>query len=115
MSVVKGTKIISNIIAEIILTGDVDFSSSHEIKLAIKKQIKTGHVHILLDFCNVDYVESAGLEMIEKAQEFLTGKNGNIYILCSNNAVKKVFEITGIDEYMKIFKSEQDAFDFFSK
>lgn len=115
MSAVKESKEITNNIAEIILTGDVDFSSSHEIKLAIKKQIKTGHVHILLDFCNVDYIESAGLEMIEKAQDFLNGKNGNIYILCPDNAVKKVFEISGIDEYMKIFKNEQEAMNFFNK
>lgn len=115
MSAVKESKIISNIIAEIILTGDVDFSSSHEIKLAIKKQIKTGHTHIILDFSNVEYVESAGLEMIEKAQDFLNGKNGNIYILCPENDIKKVFEISGIDEYMKIFNNEQEVFDFFSK
>ena len=38
MSSVKETKEITNNISEIILDGDVDFSSSHEIKSAIKKQ-----------------------------------------------------------------------------
>ena len=112
MSTVRETREITNNISEIILNGDVDFSSSHEIKSAIKKQIKTGRTHIILNFFNVNYVESSGLEIIEKAQEFLNTKNGNIYIICPENQIKKVFEISGIDEYMKIFNNEQAAFNF---
>lgn len=112
MSTVRETREITNNISEIILNGDVDFSSSHEIKSAIKRQIKTGRIHIILNFYNVNYVESSGLEIIEKAQEFLNTKNGNIYIVCPENQIKKVFEISGIDEYMNIFNNEQDALNF---
>lgn len=113
MSSVKETKEITNNISEIILNGDVDFSSSHEIKSAIKKQIQKGRTHIILNFFNVNYVESSGLEIVEKAQEFLNSKNGNIYIICPENEIKKIFEISGINEYMNIFSDEQEALDFF--
>lgn len=113
MSSVKETKEITNNISEIILSGDVDFSSSHEIKSAIKKQIQKGRTHIILNFFSVSYVESSGLEIIEKAQDFLNSKNGNIYIICPENEIKRVFEISGIDEYMNIFNDEQEALDFF--
>ena len=112
MSSVKETKEITNNISEIILDGDVDFSSSHEIKSAIKKQIQNGRTHIILNFFNVNYVESSGLEIIEKAQEFLNSKNGNIYIVCPENEIKKVFEICGINEYMNIFNDKQEALEF---
>ena len=61
-----------------------------------------GCVKVLtLDFGAVDYVSSAGLRVIMKADQQI-GDNGKLVLKNVNEDVREVFEMTGFDELLNI-------------
>jgi anti-sigma B factor antagonist len=60
-------------------------------------------------FKNIDYISSAGLSVLLKATKALKREDGKIMLCDMQNYVKEVFEITGIDSFLPIVDSMDDA------
>lgn len=67
---------------------------------------------IVLDMAGVDYLSSAGIRVILKAQKTLRAKAGKLVFLNLQPQIRKVFEIINALPSMRVFKDlqEMDAY-----
>ena len=91
------------------LNGRLDSNTSQGLEEKIFQAIDDGSKSIIIDFKNIDYISSAGLSVLLKATKALKREDGKIMLCDMQNYVKEVFEITGIDSFLPIVDSMDDA------
>ena len=91
------------------LNGRLDSNTSRGLEEKIFQAIDDGSKSIIIDFKNIDYISSAGLSVLLRATKALKREDGKIMLCDMKNYVKEVFEITGIDSFLPIVDSMEDA------
>lgn len=81
------------------ICGRIDTSTAPEFEAAIENLNDT--TELILDFANVEYISSAGLRIVLKAQK-LMNKNGKMKLVNVNDDVMDVFDITGFLDILTI-------------
>ena len=86
----------------IALDGRIDASnaSAAEEKIFAIKKENTGK-HVVIDADNLEYISSAGLRVILKAQKAMAAKGG-MKLLHVNETIMEIFEITGFSDILTI-------------
>ena len=91
------------------INGHLDSNTSQGFEDKLIQAIDGGSKSMIIDFKNLDYISSAGLRVILKATKALKREDGKIMLCDMQNYVKEVFEITGIDSFLPIVDSMDDA------
>jgi anti-anti-sigma factor len=66
-------------------------------------------VKIVLDFDDVEQVDSAGLTAVVNAQEALRALGGDLKVSTTSTVNRKILEITRLDRQLDVFDSVIDA------
>ena len=111
MAIVSNMKEISAKVALIEVEGDIDFSISQKLKEELIGLVNTGKSKLIIDLGKVRYIDSSGLEALTSTQSKARFHQGDIYLICSDMNIRKIFDITGLDEYIKIFDTREKAIE----
>ncbi|MDI6827885.1 MAG: STAS domain-containing protein [Armatimonadota bacterium] len=79
----------------IIVTGDVDFSTSQALDDCIQQLIKDNHKTFCVDLTGVEYLDSEGMKVLIKAHREVK-EQGQIKIRGARESVRRIFEISGL-------------------
>lgn len=81
------------------VSGRLDTSTAPELE----KQLGdlAGIDDLILDFDNLEYISSAGLRVILKAQKIMN-KQGSMKLVNVNDCVMEIFDITGFSDILNI-------------
>ncbi len=85
---------------EICLTGRLDTQTAPELEKELDASI-AGVKELVFDFANLEYVSSAGLRIILKAQKTMNTQ-GSMKLINVNDNVMEVFDITGFVDILNI-------------
>ncbi len=91
------------------LNGRLDSNTSQGFGEKIFQAIDEGSKSMIIDFKKLDYISSAGLSAILRATRALKREDGKIMLCDMQDNVKEVFEITGVDSFLPIVGSMDDA------
>ena len=91
------------------LVGEVDAYTAGRFREIMLNVIEEGHKDVIVCMQNVQYIDSSGLGALVGGLKRVSEKKGRIVIVCDNQQVKKVFEITGLEKVFQIFAFEIDA------
>jgi anti-sigma B factor antagonist len=91
---VEGTK------TQLKISGRLDTSTAPELETTIDACI-SGVEELIIDFEGLEYVSSAGLRVILKAQKIMN-KQGSMKIINVNDTIMEVFDITGFADVLTI-------------
>jgi len=91
------------------LTGEVDAYTSARFREIMLEHIDDGGIHLVINMCNVEYIDSSGLGALVGGLKRVSERNGKIVIACDGPQVRKVFEITGLEKVFPIYNGEQEA------
>ncbi|MGB5835059.1 MAG: STAS domain-containing protein [Thiohalocapsa sp.] len=69
---------------------------------------------IILNLEQLEYVSSAGLQVILRTSKLLQARRGELKICSANGVVKEVLELSGFNSLLKLYASEKDAVAAFS-
>lgn len=67
----------------------------------------------ILNFEDLEYIDSKGLGIIIKVYQSVCDKKGNLVIASPYGKVKKVLQLTKFERFIKIFDSLDLALDFY--
>lgn len=81
------------------LDGELDLISSKDLSEAIAVDECD---EILIDCSKLAYLTSAGIRVLMAADRDMSAKGGSLTIMNINEAVKEVFELTGVDKILNI-------------
>lgn len=84
----------------IALEGRLDTSTAPELDTVVSEAL-TDITDLVLDFSKLEYVSSAGLRVILKAQKIMQRK-GSMKLVHVNEMVMEVFDITGFADILTI-------------
>lgn len=82
------------------IAGMLDTETAPELEALLDATL-TGIVDLVLDFADLEYVSSAGLRVILKAQKLMNAV-GKMKIIHVNESIMEIFEITGFDSILSI-------------
>ncbi len=82
------------------ISGRLDTQTAPELEKALD-EINEGCKELIFDMTKLEYISSAGLRVILKAQKLMNSK-GSMKLTGVNESVMEVFEITGFLDIMTI-------------
>lgn len=80
--------------------GRLDTTTAPELETLLAEALK-GVSELVFDFSGLEYISSAGLRVILKAQKVMYNQ-GSMKLTGVSDEVKEIFEITGFDNFLKI-------------
>jgi anti-sigma B factor antagonist len=91
----------------IAVTGEIDISSAPALREAIDQALGDGSDRLIVDMNGVSFMDSSGLNVLAGAAKRMS--RGSLRIAAPARHIRKVFEITGTDQVIPTFDSQQDA------
>lgn len=83
------------------LSGRLDTTTAPELEAALA-DVPSSAKELILDLRDLEYISSAGLRVLLKAQKAMLGADGTMKLLHVSEAVLEVFDITGFSEFLTI-------------
>lgn len=93
-------KKINNESATLIVSGRLDTQTAPELENELDS-VLSGLKELTFDFANLEYVSSAGLRVILKAQKAMNAQ-GSMKLTGVNDSIMEVFDITGFLDILTI-------------
>jgi anti-sigma B factor antagonist len=95
--------------AVIALEGAVDIYSAPQFKEALLAGIEDGATIIVVDFARVTFIDSTALGVLVSGAKRVQPKNGRLDIVCTDENIIRIFEITGLDHVFDIYRTRDEA------
>lgn len=83
------------------LSGCLDTTTAPELETTLA-DVLSGARELILDLRDIEYISSAGLRVLLKAQKSMCDTNGAMKLRNVPEAVLEVFDITGFSEFLTI-------------
>ena len=96
-------------IGVVILQGEVDIYSAPEFKEVLVGGIEGGARRVIVDLSQVTFIDSTALGVLVSGAKRVRPRNGNLDIVCTDENIIRIFEITGLDRIFGIFSSRSEA------
>lgn len=92
------------------LGGEVDLYTAPELKELLLSKIKEeGKTHIVVDLSQTTFIDSTTLGVLISGVRQLRKVGGALALVCSDENIVKIFEITGLDKVFPICKTREEA------
>ena len=84
----------------IVLSGRLDTVTAPQLEAELEKILSDSDA-LMLDMANLEYISSAGLRVILKAQKAMNTK-GTMKLIHVGESIMEVFDITGFSDFLNI-------------
>jgi anti-sigma B factor antagonist len=95
------------------LIGRLDSNTSEMLEEKVFQAISDGSKKIIVDFENLDYISSAGLRVVFKANKALLREDGRVILCSMRKYIREIFKTTGIDNFVPILDTMDQALEAF--
>ena len=95
----------------VILEGQLALASAGPVLEELLEECVESGSHVVLDFSEVDFMDSAGLGLLVKTERGLSAVGRRLVVTRPHSNVRRILELTGLDERLAIVDSwsEGDA------
>jgi anti-sigma B factor antagonist len=100
---------VSGDVTILVLNGRLDSNTSKLLEDKVMDVLRQGCKKLLMDFQDVDYINSTGLRVLLLALQQLKKSQGKLFLCCIKDYMKEVFEISGYTEIFPIFTTQEEA------
>jgi anti-sigma B factor antagonist len=91
------------------LEGRVDSEGAVDLDLALQTASSEGKNRMILDMCQVRYINSAGLRTLADILTQNKASDGDLKLVELNPKVMRVFQIIGFDKFFSIYDTAEQA------
>ena len=91
------------------LGGEVDLYTAPEFKERMVELIESGKKQIVVDLSKATFIDSTTLGVLVGGVKRLRPAGGSLALVCTDENITKIFEITGLDRVFPIHSSRDDA------
>lgn len=103
------TALVENEVVLVEVEGEIDAHTARTLDETLNDLLARGHSRLLLDASQMGFISSAGLRAIMFAQRELDQRGGQVRLCGLNAAVRRVFEMAGLDEVLHLSDTRQEA------
>jgi len=91
------------------LGGEIDLYTAPEFKERMVELIDAGKKHIVVDLSTATFIDSTTLGVLVGGVKRLRPTGGALALVCSDQNITKIFEITGLDRVFAIYATREEA------
>ncbi|MDQ4072141.1 MAG: STAS domain-containing protein [Actinomycetota bacterium] len=91
------------------LGGEVDLYTAPEFKERLVELIEGGKNQIVVDLSTATFIDSTTLGVLVGGVKRLRPSGGGLALVCSDQNITKIFEITGLDRVFPIHATRDEA------
>ena len=91
------------------LGGEVDLYTAPEFKERMVELIESGKKRIVVDLSKATFIDSTTLGVLVGGVKRLRPGGGSLALVCTDENITKIFEITGLDRVFPIHSSRDEA------
>ncbi len=91
------------------ISGEVDVFTSPRLRDALQDLIGAGHVHLVVDLGNVEFMDSTGLGVLVGVFHRLQAVDGSMAFATGTERVRKIFFAAGLSKVFHIYPTLDDA------
>ena len=91
------------------LEGEVDIYSSPQFREALSQGIGEGATRVVVDLAKVTFIDSTALGVVVGGVKSLRARGGSLDIVCRDDNIRRIFEITGLDRILGMYRSRDEA------
>ena len=103
-------------VTQIRLDGRFDAHTAESVETFLRDKINEGRRKFVMDMAHVSFVDSAGLRVIlVMARDLRNQYNGEMHMAALQPAVRRVFEISGLDNVISLYEDSQTAIEKFTE
>lgn len=85
--------------------GEIDLSTVEEFREVLVELIIQGHVHLLVDLDDTEFIDSLGFGALVAARRKAQTFKGTVGIVCSSARILRLFEVTELGRVFPITDS----------
>lgn len=89
--------------------GEIDVYTAPRLREAIVTAIEAGHTRLVVDVEKVEFLDSTGLGVLVGALKKVRADGGTLDIVCTQERILKIFDITGLDKVFGLHTSVAQA------
>ena len=89
--------------------GEVDVDAVPRLVAALDAAIRESTGAFVIDLCDVEFLDSAGLSVLLRARAMLGREDRQLAVVCPPGPVRRLFEVAGIADLLVLFGSRDDA------
>jgi anti-anti-sigma factor len=90
--------------------GELEIATVPEMRAKVMEVTERRPRAILFDFLRLSYLDSSGLGILVSARKRLAVHEGEVVIITTQTAVLKALSLSGLDQIMRIYASEEEYF-----
>ena len=94
------------------LVGRIDAATSSTLEKKINAFINEGHLIVILDFSQIDYLSSAGMRLFLAETKKLIEKEGKLIVFGIVDDVMEIIRLAGFEKILNICDFETEALQF---
>ncbi len=91
------------------LGGEVDLYTAPEFKERLVQVIEGGKKQLVVDLSKATFIDSTTLGVLVGGVKRLRRGGGSLALVCTDQNITKIFEITGLDRVFPIHGSRDEA------
>jgi anti-sigma B factor antagonist len=89
--------------------GEVDLATAPRLREKLVELASAGVKQVVVDLDQVDFLDSTGLGVLIGGMKRFRSLEGDLSLVCTQQRITKVFEITGLNRAFNIHQSVDDA------
>jgi anti-anti-sigma factor len=94
----------------VVVTPDaIDITNADYLEAALLECSGQGHGMLVIDMSQTQFCDTAGLHAVVGAHKRALAQDGEVRLVISGTAVRRIFALTGLDQVIPSFTSLQEA------
>jgi len=97
-------------VSVIAVRGELDLSTAPRLEAPLDAALNGGSTSVLIDLSECEFIDSTGIALIVRAWQQLEGNgSGQLGICNPNEQVRRVLDVSGLDQSIPVHPSREDA------
>jgi len=96
-------------VAVVSIQGSIDPRNLSSLETVLSSASGRRFRTVILDLADVRYINSAGLAYLVNLSDGLAARGGGLHLANSQPKVKVVFDLMGVSEFFRLYKSVESA------
>jgi anti-sigma B factor antagonist len=91
------------------VVGELDQSTADELRTALAQAIGDPERGLLVDLSDCNFIDSTGLSLLVETKRRLSEDRRRFGVCCADADVRRLLELTGIDQAVTLFDTREEA------
>jgi anti-sigma B factor antagonist len=99
----------SGTVCVLVVRGEIDIARARRLGSAINEVLGTGRERLVIDLCDVEFVDSSALAVLVHARRRALRQDIELRLVCDVRSTLRVLAVTQLDRVFDIHRSREQA------